>query len=229
VFFLIAAAVVTVDQWTKWLVRSNLEYLERGWSIGPVQIIHVVNSGAAFGILQGATPFLIVMSLFGLAAIVLYYVYPPMDHGVIRIALGLQLGGAVGNLIDRLRMGEVTDWIDVGRFPTFNVADACISVSIVVVLGFFALQEFEEKGTGDRGQGTGGGRDNRQQAGDEARLEAGGWRTERPAPPASVTFDPPPPPREDGGGKKDDDPSSGILRSPSMAHEHTPPSDDDGR
>jgi signal peptidase II len=82
-----------------------------------------------------------VTSFLGLAAIVLYYVYPPMDHGLIRVALGMQLGGAAGNLIDRLRMGEVTDFIDVGRFPTFNVADASISTSIVVVLLFFALQE----------------------------------------------------------------------------------------
>jgi signal peptidase II len=65
-----------------------------------------------------------------------------MDHGVIRIALGMQLGGAVGNLIDRVRLGSVTDFVDVGEFPTFNVADASISTSIVAVLIFFALQEF---------------------------------------------------------------------------------------
>jgi signal peptidase II len=145
VFFGIALGVIIADQLTKAWVRNNLAYGEVGPSFGPVQIIHVVNSGAAFGILQGATPFLIVMSLFGLAAIVLYYVYPPMDHGLIRIALGMQLGGAIGNLLDRLRFGEVTDWIDVGDFPTFNIADACISTSIVIVLGFFVLQEFEER------------------------------------------------------------------------------------
>jgi signal peptidase II len=91
--------------------------------------------------LQGKTPFLIITSLFGLAAIVLYYVYPPMDHGLLRIALGMQLGGAIGNLIDRVRLGEVTDFVDVGHFPTFNVADASISTSIVVVLVFFMLQD----------------------------------------------------------------------------------------
>ena len=67
-----------------------------------------------------------------------------MDHGLIRVALGMQLGGAIGNLIDRVRLGEVTDFIDVGRFPTFNVADASISVSIVAVLIFFVLQEADE-------------------------------------------------------------------------------------
>lgn len=144
-FFVLAAAIIALDQFTKWLVRSNLSYGET-WpadSDAFVRIIHVSNSGAAFGILQGQTPFLIVMSVLGLGAILLYYVYPPMDHGLIRIALGMQLGGAVGNLIDRVRRGEVTDFIDVGSFPTFNVADSAISVSIVAVLIFFVLQEAE--------------------------------------------------------------------------------------
>ncbi len=137
--------MIALDQLTKWQVREHLGMFEQWPSheIWHVRIIHVVNSGAAFGILQGQTPFLIVTSFFGLAAIVLYYVYPPMDNGLIRVALGMQLGGAVGNLIDRIRVGEVTDFIDVGRFPTFNVADASISISIVAVLIFFAMQEAE--------------------------------------------------------------------------------------
>jgi signal peptidase II len=144
VFFAIAAVIVACDQFTKWLVRSNLDLYET-WPSNTeqfIRIIHVTNSGAAFGILQGQTPFLIVTSLLGLAAILLYYVYPPMDHGLIRIALGMQLGGAVGNLIDRVRLGEVTDFIDVGEFPTFNIADASISVSIAAVLLFFFLEDF---------------------------------------------------------------------------------------
>lgn len=142
-FFLIAVTVIILDQFTKELVRSNLNYGEV-WDreFGPLRIIHVWNSGAAFGILQGQTSFLIMMSMFGLGAIALYYIYPPMDHGLIRIALGMQLGGAIGNLIDRVRLGHVTDFVDVGEFPTFNVADACISISIVIVLGFFVLEEF---------------------------------------------------------------------------------------
>ena len=134
--------VIIIDQLTKAWVRNNL-LLGEEWthSFGPVHIIHVVNSGAAFGILQGQTPFLIITSLLGLGAIVLYYVYPPMEHGLIRVALGMQLGGAIGNLIDRVRVGEVTDFVEVGRFPTFNVADASISVSIVAVLIFFTLQD----------------------------------------------------------------------------------------
>lgn len=142
VFFLIAAGVIALDQITKAWVRDNL-FLGQQWhhQLGPIKIIHLVNSGAAFGILQGQTPLLIGTSVVGLAAIVLYYVFPPMDHGIVRIALGMQLGGAIGNLIDRVRFGEVTDFVNVGRFPTFNVADSSISISIVVVLIFFALQD----------------------------------------------------------------------------------------
>ncbi|MEX2225534.1 MAG: signal peptidase II [Dehalococcoidia bacterium] len=151
VFFAIAAVIIALDQLTKWLVRSNLSYGET-WpenSDALVRIIHVTNSGAAFGILQGQTPFLIITSMLGLAAILLYYIYPPMDHGLVRVALGLQLGGAIGNLIDRVRLGEVTDFVDVGSFPTFNVADSAITVSIIAVLAFFFLQEAQ--GPGEHG------------------------------------------------------------------------------
>jgi signal peptidase II len=120
-------------------------------------IVHVTNSGAAFGMLQGQTPFLIGTSLVGLLAILLYYVYPPMDHGIIRIALGMQLGGAIGNLIDRVRVGEVTDFVDVGTFPTFNVADSSISVSITAVLLFFLLQELNPPRAESQGQSSGDG------------------------------------------------------------------------
>lgn len=146
VFFAIALTVIIIDQLTKAWVRNNLELYEV-WDreLGPIRIIHVVNAGAAFGILQGQTFFLIIMATLGLGAILLYYVYPPMDHGLVRIALGLQLGGAIGNLTDRVRFGEVTDFIDVGDFPTFNVADSAISISIAVVLGFFVFQEFEQR------------------------------------------------------------------------------------
>ena len=145
-FFSIAALVVAADQVTKWLVRQHLQLGEQ-WpshSFLHMRIINVVNDGAAFGMLQGHMPFLIVTSCIGLAAIVLYYVYPPMDHGLIRVALGMQLGGAIGNLIDRVRVGQVTDFINIGGFPTFNVADSSISVSIAAVLVFFALQEIDD-------------------------------------------------------------------------------------
>jgi len=141
VFFVIAGLVIALDQATKHLVRANLLVGESVPEEGPLRITYVTNTGAAFGILQGQTLFLMVTTFFGLAAILLYFLYPPMEHGVLRLALGLQLGGAVGNLADRVRLGKVTDFIDVGPWPAFNVADSSIVVGVTIIIGFFLLAE----------------------------------------------------------------------------------------
>lgn len=141
VFFLLAAAVLALDQLTKYVVRSSLSLGESFPEEGFFRITYVTNTGAAFGILKGQTLFLIVTTFFGLAAIVLYYIYPPLEHGILRIALGLQLGGAIGNLTDRVRMGRVTDFIDVGAWPSFNVADSSIVTGVTIILTFFVLSE----------------------------------------------------------------------------------------
>ena len=141
VFFVIAGLVVALDQVTKHLVRANLALGESVPEEGPLRITYVTNTGAAFGILQGQTLFLMVTTFFGLAAILLYYLYPPMEHGVLRLALGLQLGGAMGNLADRVRLGKVTDFIDVGPWPSFNVADSSIVMGVAIIIGFFLLAE----------------------------------------------------------------------------------------
>jgi len=141
VFFVIAGLVVALDQVSKHLVRANLALGESVPEEGPLRITYVTNTGAAFGILQGQTLFLMVTTFFGLAAILLYYLYPPMEHGVLRLALGLQLGGAMGNLADRVRLGKVTDFIDVGPWPSFNVADSSIVVGVAIIIGFFLLAE----------------------------------------------------------------------------------------
>jgi signal peptidase II len=145
-FFLIAAAVVALDQTTKAVVRATVEpgtlnaWPDKDWLLN---IVNVSNSGAAFGILQGQTTFLVATSLIGVAAIVLYYLFPPLEHGLLRVALSLQLGGAAGNLIDRVRSGEVTDFINFEFWPAFNVADASISIGVVTILWFFLMTEGE--------------------------------------------------------------------------------------
>ena len=121
-----------------WLNTDGEAWPDADWLL---HIVHVTNSGAAFGILQGQTVFLIVTSILGVAAIVLYYVSPPLEHGLLRAALGLQLGGAAGNLIDRIRLGEVTDFINFEFWPAFNVADASITIGVVAILGFFLALE----------------------------------------------------------------------------------------
>jgi len=141
-FFLVAAAVIGLDQVTKALVREGLA-LGESWpgDSWVIKLTHITNSGAAFGILQGQGAFLTVTAFVGMAAIAFYYAFPPLEHGLLRFALGLQLGGAIGNLADRLRFGEVTDFIHFPHYPAFNVADSSIVVGLVIIAGFFLLQD----------------------------------------------------------------------------------------
>jgi signal peptidase II len=143
-----ALAVVGLDQLTKAIVRSSLAVGDSWPADWPVRIKNVTNSGAAFSSLQGATVFLIVMTFFGLAAIYLYYRNPPFQHWAAAIAIGLMLGGAVGNLIDRIRVGRVTDFVDFFGFPTFNVADSSITIGVAtIVIGYllFAEKQIESR------------------------------------------------------------------------------------
>jgi signal peptidase II len=141
-FFLVAAAVFALDQLTKAVIRGWLNVGESwpsdGWL---VKLTHVTNDGAAFGILQGQGLFLTITAVIAIGAIVFYYAYPPLEHGLMRVAMGLLLGGAFGNLLDRLRFGEVTDFVDFPRYPEFNVADSSIVIGLVIIAGFFVLSE----------------------------------------------------------------------------------------
>ena len=133
-FAAIAAAVVLLDQATKALIRARLDEGDV-WPGGfdLIRIAHVENSGAAFGILQGAGPFLIVTSIVGVAVVLFFLRTAPTGDRIYSAGLALILGGAFGNLIDRLFRGEVTDFIDPIHYPSFNLADSAI------VVGLFAL------------------------------------------------------------------------------------------
>jgi len=145
-FFSIAAIVFASDQATKAIVRNELA-LGESWPSEDwlVKITHVTNTGAAFGILQSQGLFLTVTAVIAIGAIVFYYAFPPLEHGLLRLALALQLGGAAGNLLDRLRFGEVTDFIDFPRYPEFNVADSSIVIGLGVVVVFFFVTERRQR------------------------------------------------------------------------------------
>lgn len=134
VFGGIAALVVALDQLTKAIVRATLDRGESWPADWAVQITHVTNSGAAFGLFQGQALFLAFTTIFGLAAVLIYYFAPPLEHRLIGPALGLVLGGALGNLVDRVRLGRVTDFIDFPHYPNFNVADSAITVGVATLL-----------------------------------------------------------------------------------------------
>lgn len=144
---LVAAAVIVVDHISKLYVESWLP-LNRSWAPFPelahlFRITHVTNTGAAFGLFPGGSLFFTVIATV-VAIFILYYNYQlPAGQRPLRIALGLQLGGALGNLIDRLRLGHVTDFLDFGPWPVFNLADTSI-VAGVVILAILMLQEQRE-------------------------------------------------------------------------------------
>lgn len=138
--FTIAAVIVALDQWTKWLVRSNIPAGE-SWlpdslmGMSPyARIVHWYNRGAAFGMFQEGSMVFTVLAFIVIAAIIYYYPQISRTDWPLRLALSLQLGGAAGNLIDRLTIGHVTDFISVGRFPVFNIADSSITIGCVVLL-----------------------------------------------------------------------------------------------
>ncbi len=135
--FLLAGTVIGLDQWTKELVRDRLQVGEI-WSpiaaITPyIRIVHWKNSGAAFGMLQGFGGVFTILAI--IVALVIIYYFPQIgSHDkLLRLALGLQLGGALGNLVDRLTQGYVTDFISVGSFPVFNIADSSITIGVIIL------------------------------------------------------------------------------------------------
>ena len=141
---LIALLVLALDQWTKWLVEAHLpepssQEIVPGW----LHLSHVRNTGVAFGIFSnhGANGSAWILSILGLAALTLvgyFFWRAPSGATLLLVALALVLGGAMGNLLDRLATGAVTDFIGVYlgtyRWPDFNVADSAISVGIGLML-----------------------------------------------------------------------------------------------
>lgn len=135
----VAGAVITADQWTKYLVRTRLapgeQWTPWEWLAPYARLVHSDNTGAAFGLFEDGALFFTILALVVSAAIIFYFPRVPRAERALRFALSMQLGGAVGNLIDRLLQdGRVTDFVSFGRFPVFNVADASISIGVAVLL-----------------------------------------------------------------------------------------------
>jgi len=140
VFFLTALLVVVADQLSKLWIRSNLLVGQSLFEVGIFQIIRFPpNTGVAFGLFRDHSFLLIIVALLGVAALLLYALliyrrFPFLDSLLGRLSLGLILGGTIGNLIDRLNpnLGGVTDFISIGIWPAFNIADATIVVGIIL-------------------------------------------------------------------------------------------------
>lgn len=148
--FLIAAIIVLLDQVSKYFVRTLIP-LGTSWSpwswLAPyARLIHWTNTGVAFGMFQGKSWLFAILASVVVIAIIYYFQQVPAEDKVLRFALAMELGGAIGNLIDRLfNGGEVTDFVSVGNFAVFNVADACITVGVFVLLLGVYIQDKREK------------------------------------------------------------------------------------
>jgi len=145
----LAGSIVLLDQWTKGLVQEKLAFRETwmplDWLAPYFRIVHWQNTGAAFGMFQSGG--MIFMGLAVLVALVILFYFPqvPKHDWALRVAMGMQLAGALGNLLDRIKFGYVVDFISVGNFPVFNVADSSISVGVAVLLIGVWVTERNEK------------------------------------------------------------------------------------
>lgn len=137
VFFLTALLIVAADQQSKMWIRGFLPAGQSLPVVGLLKWTHVHNTGGAFGLFQGQSFPLTIVACAGVVVILVYalIVYrrlPFLNNMLCKFALGLVLGGTIGNLIDRLRFGYVIDFIDVGFWPTFNIADSSVVVGVII-------------------------------------------------------------------------------------------------
>jgi signal peptidase II len=137
--FLIALSVIGLDQLSKYLIRANMEMGQSIPREGPVGLHYTTNTGGAFGLFANQTFLLTMAAVIGIAVLVLYLRYLPPRSTLLKVGLGLDLGGTIGNLIDRLRLGAVTDFINIGAWPVFNLADSAIVVGTFLIVFYFLL------------------------------------------------------------------------------------------
>ena len=129
----LAALTLALDQLTKFVVRQTLEWHYSWPAMGFFRFTHVQNTGSAFGLFQDQNLPLLIVSLIGV--LVLTYIYQSQERPtrLLRVSIALMLGGALGNLIDRVHQGHVTDFLDVGPWPVFNLADSAIVVGLIMM------------------------------------------------------------------------------------------------
>ena len=130
---LVAVAVVVADQASKAIVRSSIGPFERVKVIPGVHLVHTENSGVAFSVFSGGGAFVVIVAVVALGALLAFFL-THLHRRLVWLPTGMLLGGAAGNLIDRARLGAVTDWIKLPHWPVFNLADACITVGVVVLI-----------------------------------------------------------------------------------------------
>jgi signal peptidase II len=140
---IVAAAAILADQVTKHIVTSTVALDDSVHVIGPLSIHHVQNTGIAFGLFAGAMPVVTIVTAAAIVWMVVFFARAAARHPVLPAAFGLVIGGSLSNLFDRVRLGHVTDFIDVNwwTFRVFNLADAFIVVGVLILLGALVVTD----------------------------------------------------------------------------------------
>jgi len=144
----VALAALAVDQVSKAVVRGNVDPGERIDLIAGVEIVHVSNEGIAFGLLQDAGSAVIVIAAIAFAVLLGIFLVSAERPGL-WLPIGLLAGGAIGNLIDRVRESAVTDFVDPPGWPAFNLADVEITVGIVILVAIYVFAPGEDVVAGE--------------------------------------------------------------------------------
>ena len=151
ILLVVAGAAVFADQLTKQLVGRTLELGESVDIVGPFSIHHVQNSGIAFGLFGSRTEIVIAVTAIAVGAMLVFFARSGRRHPVLPVALGLVLGGSVANLVDRVRLGHVTDFLDLAAWPAFNLADTFIVVGVGILFAALVLADRPHRMHGARG------------------------------------------------------------------------------
>jgi len=147
----VAVAAVVADQLTKHIVGRTLGLGESVDILGPFSIHHVQNSGIAFGLFASRTGIVILITGIAVGLMLWFFAHSAKRHPVLPVALGLVLGGSIANLIDRVRLGHVTDFLDFVAWPAFNLADTFIVVGVAMLFGALVLADRPDRIHGARG------------------------------------------------------------------------------
>ena len=147
----LSSLVIIIDQATKYWIQSRMAYGESAPVIREVfHITYILNPGAAFGILENKTWFFIAVALILLVGVAYLYPRLPANQPIVKLGAGLLVGGAIGNLIDRVRIGYVIDFFDFRIWPIFNVADICIVCGVACLAYVLMLTPDLPPGAGER-------------------------------------------------------------------------------
>jgi len=147
--FTVAGLIIALDQISKAVVRTNIpfygEWMPVEWLAPYFRFVYWENTGAAFGLFQSGGLIFAVLAMVISIFIIYYFPQIPLNETLTRIAMAMQMGGALGNLIDRIVFGPVTDFIAVGEFPVFNIADSSITIGVGLLILSLWIKERRDK------------------------------------------------------------------------------------